>query len=242
MSGAAQRPPVAALVIFDGWGLRAERVANAIAMARTPTMDRLYATQAHTEIEASGEAVGLVPGVMGNSEVGHLTIGAGRVIYQDVMRISKAIETGAFARNEVLLGAIRRARENGRTLHLWGLLSDASVHSHIDHLLALLELAASEGLRNIAVHAVLDGRDKPPRSALQYIDALEAKLKALGLRQGSATVSGRYFAMDRDKRWDRVERAWRAIVLGEGIADAERARGGRTRVRRRQVDEFVEPR
>jgi 2,3-bisphosphoglycerate-independent phosphoglycerate mutase len=128
-------------MIFDGWGLRAEREANAIAMARTPTMDRLCGTQAHTELDASGEAVGLAPGVMGNSEVGHLTIGAGRVIYQDVMRISKAIETGAFARNEVLLGAIRRARDGGRTLHVWGLLSDASVHSHINHLFALLELA-----------------------------------------------------------------------------------------------------
>jgi 2,3-bisphosphoglycerate-independent phosphoglycerate mutase len=205
MSGAAKRPPVAVLVIFDGWGLRAERRANAIAMARTPTMDRLYATQAHTEIDASGEAVGLAAGVMGNSEVGHLTIGAGRVIYQDVMRISKAVETGAFARNEVLLGAIHVARDSGRTLHLWGLLSDASVHSHINHLFALLELAAGEGLRKIAVHAVLDGRDTPPRSALPFVDALEAKLKALGCGR-VATVSGRYFAMDRDKRWERGTR------------------------------------
>src|SRR5580704_19500059 len=145
------RPPIAALIIFDGWGLREGGEPNAIRMARTPVMDRLDATCAHTAVDASGEAVGLAPGVMGNSEVGHLTIGAGRVIYQDVMRISKAIETGAFARNEVLLGAIRRARENGRTLHLWGLLSDASVHSHINHLFALLELAASEGLREVAV-------------------------------------------------------------------------------------------
>src|SRR5208282_2641725 len=176
----ATRPPVAALVIFDGWGVSKSSASNAIAAAKTPVMNRLYATQAHTELDASGEAVGLPPGVMGNSEVGHLTIGAGRVIYQDVMRISKAIETGAFARNEILLDAIRRARDSARTLHLWGLLSDASVHSHIDHLFALLELAAGEGLRDIAVHAVLDGRDTPPRSALAYVDALEAKLKALG--------------------------------------------------------------
>ena len=241
MSSVMKRPPVAVLVIFDGWGLRAERQANAIAMARTPTMDRLYRTQAHTEIDASGEAVGLAPGVMGNSEVGHLTIGAGRVIYQDVMRISKAIKTGAFARNEILLGAIRRARDSGHTLHLWGLLSDASVHSHIDHLFALLELAAGEGLRKIAVHAVLDGRDTPPRSALPYVDALDAKLKKLGCGV-VATVTGRYFAMDRDKRWDRVERAWRAIVLGEGIAES----GARAAVEHAyaadQSDEFVEPR
>ena len=178
---------------------------------------------------------------MGNSEVGHLTIGAGRVIYQDVMRISKAIETGAFARNEVLLGAIRRARDSGRTLHLWGLLSDASVHSHINHLFALLELAAGEGLRNIAVHAVLDGRDTPPRSALPFVDALEAKLKALGCGK-VATVSGRYFAMDRDKRWERVERAWRAIVLGEGIAESSARAAVEHAYAANQSDEFVEPR
>jgi 2,3-bisphosphoglycerate-independent phosphoglycerate mutase len=241
MSGPASRPPVAVLVIFDGWGLRAEREANAIAMARTPTMDRLYRTQAHTELEASGEAVGLAPGVMGNSEVGHLTIGAGRVIYQDVMRISKAIETGAFYHNEALLGAIRRAKLNGRTLHLWGLLSDASVHSHINHLFALLDLAAREGLRNIAVHAALDGRDTPPRSALPYVDALEAKLKAPGCGK-TATVSGRYFAMDRDKRWERVERAWRAIALGEGIAEKSAREAVEHAYAAEQSDEFVEPR
>jgi 2,3-bisphosphoglycerate-independent phosphoglycerate mutase len=153
------RPPVAVLIIFDGWGLRDAREANAILNARTPVMNRLWATQAHTKIEASGEAVGLAPGIMGNSEVGHLTIGAGRVIYQDVMRITKAIETGDFFRNEALLHAIRAAARNGCTLHLWGLLSDGSVHSHIDHLIALLDLAAREGVDSIAVHAVLDGRN-----------------------------------------------------------------------------------
>jgi 2,3-bisphosphoglycerate-independent phosphoglycerate mutase len=234
------RPPVAALIIFDGWGIRAAREANAIAMARTPVMKRLTATQAHTALDASGEAVGLPPGVMGNSEVGHLTIGAGRVIYQDLMRITKAIESGAFFRNRVLLGAIRAAKSAGRTLHMWGLLSDGSVHSHIDHLFALLDLAAREGLEKIAVHAVLDGRDKPPRSALPFIDALEAKLKALG-RGRIATVHGRYYAMDRDKRWERTERAWRAIVMGEGIA----ANSAREAVERSYAadksDEFMEP-
>jgi len=241
MSSPARRPPVAVLVIFDGWGLRAERQANAIAMARTSTMDSLYSTQAHTKIDASGEAVGLARGVMGNSEVGHLTIGVGRVIYQDVMRISKAIETGAFARNEVLLDAIRRARESSRTLHVWGLLSDASVHSHINHLFALLELAARERLRKIAVHAVLDGRDTPPRSALPFVDALEAKLKELGCGK-VATVSGRYFAMDRDKRWERVERAWRAIVLGDGITESSARSALEHAYVANESDEFVEPR
>src|ERR1700757_2592920 len=143
------RPPIAALIIFDGWGIRAGGESNAIAVARTPVMDRLLATQAHTELDASGDAVGLPPGVMGNSEVGHLTIGSGRVIYQDVMRITKAIETGAFARNETLIAAIKKTVAAGATLHLWGLLSDGSVHSHIDHLLALLDLAATHGATKI---------------------------------------------------------------------------------------------
>ncbi len=234
------RPPVAALIIFDGWGLREAREANAILAARTPVMNRLWATQAHCAIEASGEAVGLAPGVMGNSEVGHLTIGAGRVIYQDVMRITKAIETGAFFRNEALLEACRAAAKSGRTLHIWGLLSDGSVHSHIGHLLALLELAARERVENIAVHAALDGRDKPPRSALPFIDRLEAKLKELG-RGRIATVSGRYFAMDRDQRWDRVERAWRAIALGEGRSAPSARAAVEASYAEDQGDEFVAP-
>jgi len=233
------RPPVAALIIFDGWGLRAAREANAILKARTPAMNRLWATQAHTEIEASGEAVGLAPGVMGNSEVGHLTIGAGRVIYQDVMRISQAIKTGAFFRNEVLLGAIRAAVSKRRTLHIWGLLSDASVHSHIDHLMALIEMAAKEGAET-AVHAVLDGRDTPPRSAIPYIEQTEAKLRQLGCGR-IATVSGRYYAMDRDKRWERCERAWRAIALGEGKPAASARAAVETAYAADQGDEFVEP-
>jgi 2,3-bisphosphoglycerate-independent phosphoglycerate mutase len=234
------RPPVAALIIFDGWGLRDAREANAILGARTPVMNRLWETQAHTEIDASGEAVGLAPGVMGNSEVGHLTIGAGRVIYQDVMRISKAVETGAFFSNEALLKAIRSAARDGRTLHLWGLLSDGSVHSHIDHLIALLELATRERVDNIAVHAVLDGRDKPPRSALPFIDRVEAKLKELG-RGRIVNVTGRYFAMDRDKRWDRVERAWRAFVLAEGKSAPSARAAVEASYADNKGDEFVEP-
>src|SRR5215469_171848 len=233
------RPPIAALIIFDGWGLREGREANAIRMARTPVMDRLNANCAHTAVDASGAAVGLLPGVMGNSEVGHLTIGAGRVIYQDVMRISKAIETGAFFANPVLLDAMRRPGRD-HTLHLWGLLSDGSVHSHIDHLMALLEMAVKQGVERIAVHAVLDGRDKPPRSALPFIDQLEAALKKSG--HGSvATVTGRYYAMDRDKRWDRTERAYNALVDGEG-AHAPTARAAVERAYEAgKGDEFVEP-
>jgi 2,3-bisphosphoglycerate-independent phosphoglycerate mutase len=234
------RPPVAVLVIFDGWGLRAAHEANAILKARTPVMDRLYRTQAHTEIEASGEAVGLAAGVMGNSEVGHLTIGAGRVIYQDVMRITKAVETGELFRNRRLMEAMRSAAREHKTLHIWGLLSDGSVHSHIDHLMALLEMASKEGVADIAVHAVLDGRDKPPRSALPFIDQLEAKLKEIGCGR-IATVSGRYYAMDRDKRWDRTERAWLAIVMGEGKPENSARNAVEAAYADGKNDEFVEP-
>ncbi|MGH7923705.1 MAG: 2,3-bisphosphoglycerate-independent phosphoglycerate mutase [Candidatus Binatus sp.] len=234
------RPPVAALVIFDGWGVSKNGASNAIAAAKTPVMDRLYATQAHTELDASGEAVGLPPGVMGNSEVGHLTIGSGRVIYQDLMRITKAIESGAFARNATIVDAIKRTVELGTTLHIWGLLSDGSVHSHIDHLMALLDVAAANGATRIALHAVLDGRDKPPRSALAFIDRLEAKLKQIG-RGRIATVTGRYYAMDRDKRWERIERAWRAMVEGEGIAAPRAREAVEKSYAAGKSDEFVEP-
>ncbi|MGC1189983.1 MAG: 2,3-bisphosphoglycerate-independent phosphoglycerate mutase [Candidatus Binatus sp.] len=236
----AERPPVAALVIFDGWGISKSRASNAIAAAKTPVMDRLNATQAHTEIDASGEAVGLPPGVMGNSEVGHLTIGAGRVIYQDLMRITKASESGAFASNPAIVDAIKKTVTLGTTLHLWGLLSDGSVHSHIEHLMAILEVAAANGATRIAVHAVLDGRDKPPRSALPFIDKLEAKLKLIGHGR-IATVIGRYYAMDRDKRWDRVERAWRAMVEAEGIAASSAREAVEKSYAAGKSDEFVEP-
>ena len=225
---------------FRRLGLRDAHESNAILKANTPVMDRLWATQAHTEVDASGEAVGLAPGVMGNSEVGHLTIGAGRVIYQDVMRITKAIETGAFFSKKSLLTAIRATAREDRTLHLWGLLSDGSVHSHIDHLLALLELAARERVKDIAIHAVLDGRDKPPQSALPFIAQVEAKLKELGCGR-IATVTGRYFAMDRDKRWDRVERAWRGIVLGEGRKVPNARAAVEASYADGKNDEFVEP-
>src|SRR6266851_3258434 len=233
------RPPVAVLIIFDGWGLRGEREGNAIAMARTPTMDRLYRTKPHTAIDASGEAVGLMPGIMGNSEVGHLTIGSGRVIYQDLMRISKSISSGQFFRNQVLLKAMRAAAD-GHTLHIWGLLSDGAVHSHIDHLFALLELAGREHVANICVHAVLDGRDKPPRSALPFIAQLEEQLKKSG-RGRIATVSGRYFAMDRDKRWDRTKRAWDAIAMGRAPIVREARSAVEKSYEAGKNDEFVEP-
>jgi 2,3-bisphosphoglycerate-independent phosphoglycerate mutase len=234
------RPSIAALIIFDGWGLCAGTEANAIRKAHTPVMDRLWATQAHSEIDASGEAVGLPPGIMGNSEVGHLTIGTGRVIYQDLMRITKAIETGAFFKNDALVSLMRKLVPGGNTLHLWGLLSDGSVHSHIDHLLALIEMGVQQGVADIAVHAVLDGRDKPPRSALPFIEQVETKLREVG-RGRIATVTGRYYTMDRDKRWDRVERGWRAMVLGEGLPGQSAREVVEEAYAKDQTDEFVEP-
>ena len=202
-------------------------------MARTPTMDRLLATQAHTELEASGEAVGLPPGVMGNSEVGHLTIGAGRVIYQDLMRITKAIETGAFARNPTLLNAMRAAASSRRTLHLWGLLSDGSVHSHIEHLFALLDLAA-QGTGQAISRFTRSSTGATSRRARRFHSSSKPQAKLAQLKCGRiATVIGRYYAMDRDNRWDRTERAWRAIVEAEGIAARDAKSAVERRLRRR---------
>ncbi len=235
-----KRPPIATLIIFDGWGLRDEREGNAITAASTPVMDKLSAGAPHTALNASGTAVGLPEGIMGNSEVGHLTIGAGRVIYQDLMRIRRAIESGDLERNSILVGAMREAARNGRTLHLWGLLSDGSVHSHIEHLFALLAMAVRNGVEDIVVHPALDGRDTPPSSALTVVDQLEVDLKRLG-RGRIGTVSGRYYAMDRDRRWERIRRAWDAFVEGQG-RQADDARDAITSAYQAgQTDEFVEP-
>jgi len=212
------------LMILDGWGLNPRRENNAVAQARTPNMDRLSREYPTTELEASGMAVGLPTGQMGNSEVGHLNIGAGRVVYQDLTRISKAIEDGTFFVNPVLLDCIAATKAAGGSLHLAGLLSDGGVHSHITHLHALLELAKKEGVTNVFVHCLLDGRDTPPKSGAEYLRQLENELEKIGIGR-IATVMGRYYAMDRDKRWDRVEKAYAAMVLGSGneFASAQQA-------------------
>ncbi|MCW2279054.1 2,3-bisphosphoglycerate-independent phosphoglycerate mutase [Heliophilum fasciatum] len=228
------------LMVLDGWGLREEAEGNALKVAALPAFTRLWETYPHTAIQASGEFVGLPKGQIGNSEVGHLNIGAGRVVYQELTRIFKAIETGALAQNPVIQKAIDHARTTGRPLHLLGLLSDGGVHSHIDHLFALLDMAVAAGVRNLFVHAFLDGRDVPPANAATYIQALEAKFKELGTGH-LATVMGRYYAMDRDQRWDRVNLAWDAIVHGEG----EKATFGMAALEHnyhlRITDEFVLP-
>lgn len=226
-------------MILDGFGLREQREGNAILSAKTPNLDRLLSSYPHSTLDASGISVGLPEGQMGNSEVGHLNIGAGRVVYQDLTRITKSIRDGDFFNNEVLLEAIRNVKIKDSSLHLMGLLSDGGVHSHNSHLYALLELAKKHGIRKVFVHAFLDGRDVPPKSALTYITDAEKRMEELG--GAFATISGRYFAMDRDKRWDRVEKAYDAMASGIGekvrsaLVAVEKAYG------RGETDEFVTP-
>ena len=203
------------LCIMDGFGCRDDVRANAIHTAKTPNLDRLFATCPHTRIGASGMDVGLPDGQMGNSEVGHTNIGAGRVVYQELTRITKAIQDGDFFENDVLKAAMDNAKKPGAALHLYGLLSDGGVHSHNTHLYGLLEMAKREGVENVFIHCFMDGRDTPPASGRDYVKQLMDKCKEIGVGT-VATVSGRYYAMDRDNRWDRVEKAYNALVLGEG--------------------------
>lgn len=210
------KKPVA-LIILDGFGCRKEEEGNAVYHAKKPNFDRYWDQYPHSHLIASGEAVGLPEGQMGNSEVGHLNIGAGRIVYQSLTRVNLAIREGDFAENPTLLDAMNHAKEKGTALHLFGLLSDGGVHSHIEHLYALLKLAAKEGVKDVFVHAFLDGRDVGPKTAKGYIEEAEAKMKEIGVGQ-FATISGRYYSMDRDKRWERVEKSYRSMVYGDGPA------------------------
>ena len=204
------------LCILDGFGWVPDHVkGNAILAANTPNLDRLFATYPHTTIGASGMDVGLPEGQMGNSEVGHTNMGAGRIVYQELTRITKAIQDGTIRSNEAIVGAMKAAAENGKALHLVGLLSSGGVHSHIQHLFGLLDLAKDLGVSELYVHAIMDGRDVAPGSGKSFIEELQAKLDSLGLGK-IASVAGRYYAMDRDNRWDRVEKAYAAFVDGEG--------------------------
>ena len=204
-----------ALMILDGFGERAEAAGNAVLAAKTPNIDALKQQYPWTKIGASGMSVGLPDGQMGNSEVGHLNIGAGRIVYQELTRITKAISDGDFFQKEEFLGAIENAKQKGTALHLMGLLSDGGVHSHIEHLFALVELAKRQGLEKVYIHCFMDGRDVPPQSGKGYMEQLCKKLEEIGVGQ-VATVMGRYYAMDRDNRWERVQKAYEAMVLGQG--------------------------
>ncbi|GHD50119.1 phosphoglycerate mutase [Marinobacter persicus] len=203
-----------ALIILDGWGHRDPAEDNAISNANTPFWDKLWQNQPKTLINTSGMFVGLPQGQMGNSEVGHMNLGAGRVVYQSLTRIDKDLETGNFQKNAALCAAIDKAVANGKAVHLMGLLSPGGVHSHEDHILAAAELAATRGAKEVYIHAFLDGRDMPPRSARPSLEKAAEKMKALGVGR-VATIVGRYFAMDRDNRWDRIEQAYNAMTLGE---------------------------
>ncbi|NTU71856.1 MAG: 2,3-bisphosphoglycerate-independent phosphoglycerate mutase [Coriobacteriia bacterium] len=225
---------------MDGFGAAGAATGNAIDAADTPNLDHIFSQCAKTTLCASGLAVGLPVGQMGNSEVGHLNIGAGRVVYQELTRINLAVEDRSIFENPVLAHAIDTAVAAGRAVHFMGLLSDGGVHSHQEHLYALLEMAKARGAHDVFVHALLDGRDVPPRSGLGYVEQLESVLNGLGTGR-IATVMGRYYAMDRDNRWDRVEKAWRAITLGEGVAADTAADAVAASYAADVSDEFVVP-
>ena len=228
------------LIIMDGFGLRDETAGNAIASAKTPRLDKIFAENPHCKLSASGLDVGLPEGQMGNSEVGHTNIGAGRVVFQDLPRISRAVEDGSFFENEAYMEAMDDCRERGSALHLMGLLSDGGVHSHITHLFALLKMAKDRGLDKVFVHCFLDGRDVPPCSGKDFVSALRDKCAELGVGQ-IATVMGRFYAMDRDKRWERLQRAYDALTLGEGAQNPDPVDAVQKSYDAGVTDEFVEP-
>ena len=234
----AKKPVV--LMVLDGYGLNEKTEGNAIARANTPVMDKLMAEYPFVKGNASGLAVGLPDGQMGNSEVGHMNIGAGRIIYQDLTRITKDIEDGTFFENKVLLQAIENCKKNNSDLHLWGLLSDGGVHSHNSHLYGLLEMAKKNGLENVYVHAFLDGRDTPPASGKDYVQQLEDKMKEIGVGK-IASLSGRYYAMDRDNNWDRVKLAYDSLVTGEGVKATDAVKAVEDSYANDKTDEFVLP-
>ena len=234
----SKKPTV--LMILDGYGLNDKHQANAVYEAKTPVMDQLMADYPFVKGYASGLAVGLPDGQMGNSEVGHLNMGAGRIVYQELTRITKEIEDGDFFKNEALLAAMKNAKDNDFAIHFMGLLSDGGVHSHNTHLYGLLEMAKREGLKKVYVHCFLDGRDTPPASGKGYIEELQAKMKEIGVGE-IGVVSGRYYAMDRDNRWDRVELAYRALTEGEGVKGTEAASAVQASYDNDKTDEFVLP-
>ena len=234
----SKKPTV--LMILDGYGLNEKAEGNAIAKAATPVMDELMASCPFVKGNASGMAVGLPEGQMGNSEVGHLNMGAGRIVYQDLTRITKEIQAGVFFENEELKRAMENAKENNTSLHMWGLLSDGGVHSHNTHVYALLEMAKRYGLTKVYVHCFLDGRDTPPASGKDYVQELQDKMQEIGVGE-VATVMGRYYVMDRDNRWERVEKAYRALTLGEGVTANSGVEAVAQSYDKGETDEFVLP-
>ena len=234
----SKKPTV--LMILDGFGLNETQEGNAVAQANTPVLDKLMSDYPFVKGYASGLAVGLPDGQMGNSEVGHLNMGAGRIVYQELTRISKEIEDGDFFKNEALLKAVENCKKNGSDLHLFGLVSDGGVHSHNTHIYGLLELAKRQGLQNVYVHCFMDGRDTAPSSGKGFIQELADKMKEIGVGK-IATISGRYYAMDRDNRWDRVEKAYAALTKGEGVKAQDPVAAMQASYDDDKTDEFVLP-
>ena len=233
--------PKVLLLILDGFGYRKQKRGNAFLLAKTPVLNKLWKQHPHTALNASGKAVGLPEGVIGNSEVGHLTLGAGRVLDTDLVRINNAIKNGSFFKNKALLEAINHSKKNKTKLHLMGLLSDTGVHAHINHLFALLELAKRHGIREVYVHVFLDGRDTPPKSAEKYLRQLQSKMNEIGVGQ-IATMMGRFYAMDRDNRWSREHKAYECMVncVGrKGITDPIKAL--KKAYAKGETDEFIKP-
>jgi len=228
------------LMILDGWGINPSHDGNAVYLAGTPNLNKLMQEYPHTQLLCAGEAVGLPQGIMGNSEVGHLNIGAGRIIYQDILRIDSAIRDGSFFENEAIAELINDVKDRDTSLHLMGLVSDGGVHSQLSHLLALLDLTRQKGVRRVYVHAILDGRDTPPDSGVAYVQMVQDHLQAH--HHGAiATICGRYFAMDRDKRWDRTQKAYRLYAAGEGIKERDPVLAVKNAYARNETDEFVKP-
>ena len=230
----------AVLIIMDGYGLAAPTAGNAIAQARTPNLDRLFAENPTSKLSASGLDVGLPEGQMGNSEVGHTNIGAGRVVFQILPKMSQEIENGKFFQNPVYIKAMEDAKANGKPLHIMGLMSTGGVHSHLKHVFGILDMAKQRGVEQVYVHCFLDGRDVAPKSGAGFVKELKEKCEALGNAR-IATVQGRFYGMDRDKRWDRVEQGYNAIVCGEGVADTDPVHAIEASYAQDVTDEFVKP-
>ncbi|MBQ7430117.1 MAG: 2,3-bisphosphoglycerate-independent phosphoglycerate mutase [Butyrivibrio sp.] len=228
------------LMILDGFGLNDNPEANAVAIAKTPVIDGLMRDYPWVKGNASGLAVGLPDGQMGNSEVGHMNMGAGRIVYQELTRITKSIEDGDFFTNEALMGAVENCKKNGSSLHMFGLLSDGGVHSHITHLYGILELAKRNGLSKVYVHGFMDGRDTPPKSGIDYVKQLEDKMAELGVGE-IASISGRYYAMDRDNNYDRVVKAYDALTKGVGVTASSAHEAMQQSYDKGETDEFVQP-
>lgn len=235
-----QPPKPVMLMILDGWGKNEAGPGNAISIAETPNLDRLLAEYPVAQLQTSGEAVGLPAGIMGNSEVGHLNIGAGRIVYQDLLRIDRAIDDGSFFSNEVINDAVSNALNNQRALHLMGLVSDGGVHSQFTHLLALLDLAKDKGVERVYVHAILDGRDTPPDGGKEYVSRLQAHIDKIG-NGAIASICGRYYAMDRDTRWERTEQAYKLYTQADGTLESDPVAAVAAAYEKGESDEFVKP-